>query len=254
MAEMDSDKFKMLLLMADEQEQYQSWEGFSKLISGAVNMDKADGYSIAFQREYEDLLEAKDVKGLLNTLIAHQMDNYILGSFAAFHLELPKNLPLIPYAAENKRLYEGWHGEIANLRTLMLFGFDIDAVTGDTGNTALHAMCGLQWGKGVHSRAINLLLDAGADCNIKNYGGDTPLTYLAGSFPWTKEVHMAFAAMLDHGADPHIASEDGKAAIDVLMETQATQDQSPARQSVIEGIELQGFIAKAKPARSAPRL
>ena len=254
MAKMSADEFKMLLIMSYDQQEYDSWEAFPNLIRGAVTMDRDDGYSLSFQEEYRSLIAANDVKGLTETLIAHQMDNYILGSIAAYQMGLPKSLPLIPYAAENKRLYEGWHGEISNLRTLMLFGFDIDAQMVESGNTALHAMCGLRWGKGVHNRAISLLLEAGADCNLKNNSGDTPLTYLAGSYPWTTEVHSAFTGMLEHGADPLIPANDGKTAMDLLRDNQSERDPNPGRLSLIEALELKQMVAEKRKASSIPRL
>lgn len=254
MGSWDADKFTTLLLMADEHLEYRSWDGFEKLIKGAINLDEAEGFSKPFMDRYIALMKGGDNDAVMQALIADQMDNYILGSFAAHRLGLTKELPLIAYAAKNKQLFEGWHGEVSNLRCLMLFGFDVDATVIESGNTALHLMCGLKWGPGVHERAIELLLDAGADCNIKNKNGDTPLTYLAGSFPWTDAVHKTFNNMLSHGANPLIPANDGKNALDILKDNQKNQDKSGGRISVIELIELSDVAAKPKPVRLAPRL
>lgn len=254
MSDLDAGQFKLLLIQSDLQEQYAGWEGFSKLISGAVQMDKNEGFSGDFQRDYAELLNAGDMQGLMQRLIFDQMDNYILGSMAAFQLDLPKVLPLVPFAAENKMLYEGLRGEISNLRMLLLMGFDANAANPGTGNTALHSMCNLKWGKGIHNRAIECLLQSGASPNSQNNSGDTPFVYLCGSYPWTPECHKAAAAMLEFGADPYISSKDGSTGLSLLQANQTNQDESPARQALIDVIELQGTIKTPPKQRSAPTL
>ena len=249
------DEFKMMLIRADLQEEYQTWEGWQRMISGALNLCGQHGFAEAFVQEYEALVDADDRVGLMEKVFADQMDNYILGSLALHILDVPRELPVIAYAAENKRLYEGWHGEIANLRALIIMGFDVDGTALESGNTALHAMCGLRWGKGVHLRGIQALLEGGANPNIQNNGGDSAFTYLCGSHPWTKEVHQAASLLLDHGADAHLAANDGSTGFSLLQANQKNQDQSPARQSLIDELELRKLVARPRaPIRTAPRL
>lgn len=252
--EISADEFKTLLLMSWDNPDYESWEGFEKLCQGALNMNARNGYTKDFEEEYMELLEAQDFPALMSRLYAHQLDNYIFGSIAAFKVQVPKEIPLVAWAAENKRQYQGWHGECSNLRFLLLAGYDVDAQDPDSGNTALHAMCGLRWGPGVHIRAIQYLLDSGADCNIKNKSGDTALTYLAGSYPWTDNAHNAFGMLLKDGGNPFIESNDGKTAFDLLKDNQSNQDKSPSRAAVIDWIELMSGTPNAKPARTASRL
>lgn len=252
--EISSDEFKMLLLSSGEHPDYQSWEGFEKLCQGAINMNARNGYTKGFEDEYEALMDAGTPEKLMQKLWEHQLDNYIFSSIAAFRLKIPSVVPLVPWAANNKQLYQGWHGECVNLRFLLLAGYDVDAKDPDSGNTALHYMCGLKWGPGVHLKAIQYLLESEADCNIKNNNGDTALTYLAGSFPWSDSIHNAFGLLLKGGGNPFIPANDGKTALDLLKENQANQDKSPSRAAVIDWIELMGSTPNPKPSRTASRL
>ena len=252
--EISSDEFKMLLLSSGEHPDYQSWEGFEKLCRGAINMNSRNGYTKDFEDEYISLLEAGKPEKLMQKLWEHQLDNYIFSSLAALRLGIGSAVPLVPWAANNKQLYQGWHGECVNLRFLLLAGYDADAQDPDSGNTALHYMCGLKWGPGVHLQAIQYLLDSGADCNIKNKNGDTPVTYLAGSFPWSEKVHNAFMMLIKAGGNPFIPANDGKTALDLLKENQANQDESIARQTIIDYLELMDETPQAKPSRTASRL
>jgi ankyrin repeat protein len=252
--EISSDEFKMLLLTSEGNPEYQSWEGFTKLCQGAINMNARNGYTKEFEDEYIALLKAGETEKLSQALWSHQLDNYIFSSLAAFRLQIPSNVPLVPWAAENKRLYPGWHGECVNLRFLLVAGFDVDAQDPHSGNTALHHMCGLQWGPGVHLKAIRYLLDSGADCNIKNNIGDTAVTYLAGSYPWTDNAHNAFGMLMEGGGNPFVPSNDGMTALDLLKGNQADQDKSESRASLIDYLELMESTPKAKPSRKASRL
>ena len=252
--EISSDEFKMLLISSGENPDYASWDGFTKLIQGAINMNSRMKFNKDFVDEYSEWIDADDLPGLTRALRMHQMDNYIFASLAAFTVEIPKSVPLVAWAAENKRLYPGWHGECVNLRTLLLMGYDVDAQDPASGNTALHCMCALQWGPGVHLQAIGYLLNSEADCNIKNMNGDTPVTYLAGAFPWSDDVHNAFGLLLKGGGNPFIPSNDGKTAMDLLRDNQRDHDQSPNRAAVIEYLEMMNDTPNAKPARTAARL
>lgn len=192
--------------------------------------------------------------GLSDKICGDQLDNYILGSFAIYLMGVPPQLPVIAYAAGNKQSFEGWHGEIANLRALILFGYDVDAAIED-GRTALHLMSSLRWGKGVHLRAIKALLEAGANPNIRNVVGDSAFTFLCGSFPWTSEAHEAALMMLEHGADAHLPADDGSTGVSLLRANQAAKDQSLARQALIEMIELRHATGPGEAVpRTAPRL
>ena len=252
--ELSSDEFKMLLLMSGENPDYQSWEGFARLIRGAINMNARVGYTKEFEEVYEALLEAEKMPELMKAMWSHQLDNYIFGSIAAFLLKIPSVVPLIAWAAQNKQLYPGLRGECVNLRFLILAGYDVNQPDPESGNTALHCKCGLKWGPGVHLQAIQYLLDNGADCNIKNKNGDTPVTYLAGAYPWSDYVHNVFGLLLEHGGDPTIAANDGKTALDLLKQNQRDHDKSANRLSAIEFIELSGEAPKARPTSQTQRL
>jgi ankyrin repeat protein len=61
--------------------------------------------------------------------------------------------------------------------------------------------------------AIKLLLDAGADPNIRMAGGNTPLI-------WTMKMHIdteIFYLLLESGADPNMADLDGRTPLDFIM-------------------------------------
>ena len=247
--------FKMTLLQADLVQELQSWEGWSTFIAGAVEFCREHGCADSFVSEYQRFVNVGDQDGLLDKIRADQMDNYIVGSFALHLMGAPPEFPVVAYAAQNKRLYEGLGGEIANLRTLLLFGYDVDASTSEGGDTALHFMSGLRWGKGVHLRAIQALLEAGANPNAQNNRGDSAFTYLCGSFPWSEDVHLAAVMMLEHGADARLPAKDGLTGLSLLQANQASQDGSLARQALIDRIELQSIGGPTKGKRRiAPTL
>jgi len=254
MEEITADQFKMMMLTAEGQERYQPLEGFKNLLAGAVEMDRQMNFSRPFQVKFAKAFQEGGFDGALNSLIADQMDNYILSSFAAFQLDLDRSNPLVPYAALNKKHYQGWHGEVSNLRALLFFGFDPNAQTSGDEYTALHSMCNLDWHPYAHPLGAQALLSFGADCNLKNAGGDTPMTLLAGSQNWTKEAHLIFSMMLDHGGNPFIKANDGMTALDVLKENQAGKFASEARQALIDKLELMDGTPMPKPAPKASRI
>jgi len=227
---------KMALFQQDLVATMQSKNAWQIFIDDLVKSDP-DGESCAyFEKTYRALAADGDTNALYEQLCSDQLDNYIMGTFAACRMGIPKDTPLVAWAAENKRLYKGLHGEIANLRTLLIMGFNPNVTYAMNGNTAMHKMCRLNWGEGVHVRAIKVLLESGANPNIPNVIGDTPFCYLCGSYPFTDHVQEALLMMLAAGADPSIKAEDGADALHVLKSTEKFEP-DPARLALIKKIE-----------------
>ena len=227
---------KMALFQQDLVATMQDRDAWKIFVDEIVKSDP-DGQACAdFEKTYRALAVDGDPNALYGQLYSDQMDNYIMGTFAACRMDIPKDTPLVAWAAENKRLYKGLHGEIANLRTLLIMGFNPNVTDGTSGNTAMHNMCGLKWGDGVHVRAIKVLLESGANPNIPNVNGDTPFNYLCGSHPFTDHVQAALLMMLAAGADPSIKAADGADALHVLKLTENFEP-DPARLALIKKIE-----------------
>jgi ankyrin repeat protein len=156
-------------------------------------------------------------------------DNYICGAFAARKLGVPKELPMIPWAAYNKSDFPGLQGEIGLMRYLIWAGYDINEST-SSGATALHLLSNLKWGPGCHARGIKILLRNGANPNIQAESGDTPLTTLCGAIRWSEHYDQAFRSMMEAGADPTIESGDGETPFNLL---QTNQKEAPSDERAI---------------------
>lgn len=177
----NGETIKMALFQSDLAPENQDWDAWRSLLGQIVSADPGGLACADFERSYR--ASVADSREFFGKLLADQMDNYILGSFAAYRMGVPQRVPLVAWAAENNRLYPGWHGEIANLRTLLILGYDADVPDPQDGNMDLHKMCNLKWGPGVHVRAVTALLKSGASPNIANNSGDTAFGYLCVSHP-----------------------------------------------------------------------
>ncbi len=101
-------------------------------------------------------------------------------------------------------------------------GTDINARDKEKGYTALH------WAakKGLNND-VQWLLDNGADANIINNDGDTPLILAI------KEGHTSIASLLiKHGADVDIRNNNGKTAMQVAQENGHTNVVNTITQAV----------------------
>lgn len=218
----NDDSFKIALITEDLQGD-QSKEAFAAVCEEAKRAMAAHEIGSDFEREYGNRLH--DPEKLLTKISMDMMDNYMIGAFVCMDLGIPKNLPLIAWAAMNKMDFEGLHGEIACMRALMWGGFDVNARSGGTGMTALHAMCNLKWGGGAYPRAIHHLIENGADVNIVDErSGDTPIITLCGHTGWGKDLDHAFRMLVNAGADLDAKSNDGSTAWGLL---QLCEEQNP---------------------------
>ena len=100
-------------------------------------------------------------------------------------------------------------GDVASVRQLIAAGTDVNAKSGD-GSQALNAAA-------VYNQhdVIKLLLAHGANPNVRNREGDTPLvcaTKYAGGDPTTVKL------LVDAGTNLGIADNDGKTALDYAMQ------------------------------------
>ena len=222
---MDSESaFKMALFQADLKIEFLEASAWAVACEAAAAQDDAHEVSEGFQRRYMAAYETGKGPGLIKELCTDMMDNYIVGAFAARKMGVPRDLPLVAWAARNKKDFPGWHGEIATIRTLLWAGFDPSTPDPSTTLTPLHCMVSLGWGEGVHSRAVQMLLLAGADPQARNRNGDTPLMTLCGNVAWNDSCRNAFEWLVEYGADPRDKSADGETAVSLLKQCQA---QSP---------------------------
>ncbi|WP_264377411.1 ankyrin repeat domain-containing protein [Wolbachia endosymbiont (group B) of Philonthus cognatus] len=101
---------------------------------------------------------------------------------------------------------------------------------GESSLTILHIISSMAWARKQYDCAVSLLLEAGADPNIKNDKGRTPLHYATGPY--------SIAALLEKGADlnaednekktplHHVASVGCSEGVVLLLEKGAISDQS----------------------------
>ena len=85
------DDFKMIILQADLEQEHQTWEGWKKMISGALALCGQHGFAETFVVEYGALVNAGDRADLMRRVFADQLDNYILGSLALRILDVPRD-------------------------------------------------------------------------------------------------------------------------------------------------------------------
>ena len=92
---------------------------------------------------------------------------------------------------------------------LIARGAQVDALgRGFMTGTALHSAAAA-----AHADIVRMLVDAGAEPNLRQSGGETPLHAAAAN----ADV-PSVDALLDHGADPSLTKEDGQSILDLAEE------------------------------------
>lgn len=234
MAAIHSDNSFKIALITEDLQGDQSRESFATVCEHADSMMEAHDIGSNFARSYSSLFS--NSTALVAQIKTDMLDNYMIAVFMLRRMKFPTNTPLIAWAARNKMDFEGLHGEIATMRSLMWAGFDPSVPDPNTGTTALHAMCNLQWGGGAHSRGIHHLIEGGADVNAQSETGDTPLITLCGHTGWGAEMSGAFKILYNAGADADQKSNDGVSAW-ALLNTMQKEYPEPLREELIAEVE-----------------
>lgn len=227
----DDSSFKMALISEDLQGD-QTKASFAKVCEEAMQAMSAHEIGSDFQRVYNRL--AGDPEQFYRQVKSDLWDNYMIGGFVLMRSDIPESTPLIAWASLNRMEFPGLHGEISLMRALMWGGFDPSATTNgqERGITALHAMCSLKYGDGVHVRAIEHLIEGGANVNAVTEAGDTPLITLCGHTGWNDEMSNAFKVLYNAGADADQKEDDGPSAWQ-LLNTLEKQHPHPIRAALI---------------------
>lgn len=86
----------------------------------------------------------------------------------------------------------------------------------------------------------------GADVNVKNRHGVTPLLCIVGSDDYSIKEKIKFAKLLvDHGADPEVEFRDGTSAADVVWQKYLT-DKSKDMQELVRVLGIKGLDLRDK--------
>ncbi len=86
----------------------------------------------------------------------------------------------------------------------------------------------------------------GADVNVKNRHGVTPLFCIVGSDDYSIKEKIKFAKLLvDHGADPEVEFRDGTSAADVVWQKYLT-DKSKDMQELVRVLGIKGLDLRDK--------
>lgn len=176
----------------------------------------------------------------MQLMATDQLNNVILGSLALYQQKIPRHFPLVVQAANGSR---DAGGNIANLRTILMMGYDPNV----RGNCACSPLEYAVSGSPV--RAVECLLQAGADPNLEvPFRGQSNFAHLCNEFSeyWHENYFQSAVLMLEFGANPHLSFEDGPTALDNLKEMEE-RDPSPLRRSFIDLIERGNFEEKYKP-------
>lgn len=101
-------------------------------------------------------------------------------------------------------MYAAMNGNMEIIALLLERGVDIHARA--AGNRTVLMMAAMMG----QLQAVRLLLEKGAELNVKDDWGYTPLLYAASS--WCNDPALV-KALLAHGADLHVTSQDGETAL-----------------------------------------
>lgn len=208
--------FKMLLYYGDLDEAFVSDEDWGALCEFAMKIEEERDESISFMTRYKQAMEKGGFDGMLNAILSDMHDNHIVAAMGLHRFGVAKNMRFIPAAAYNKHCFVGVRGEFALVRFLHWSGFDINAVEADTGMSALHYFASLKYQPGTHNRAVEWLLDHGADPNVQNSQGDSPFAYLCGQVDWGKAHTVSALALIKAGANPLLESGDGSTPLSLM--------------------------------------
>lgn len=210
--------FNMLLYCGDLDEDFASDEDWGSLCEFAMRIEEERNESMPFMLRYKQAMEKGGFDAMRDAIHSDLHDNYIVAAMGLHRFGVAKNMRFIPAAAYNKHCFVGVKGEFALVRFLHWSGFDINAVEEDTGMSALHYFASLRYQPGTHNRAVEWLLDHGADPNVQNSQGDSPFAYLCGQVDWGQAHTVSALALLKAGANPLLQSEDGSTPLSLMQQ------------------------------------
>jgi ankyrin repeat protein len=119
-------------------------------------------------------------------------------------------IPSAAFAGDVESLYKAaGDGDATQVSALLDKGVDVNGRTA-TGSFALNNAAVEN-----HIEVIKMLLDRGADPNVQNIQGDTPLI-CATKYAGGKQATVKL--LVDAGTDSAIKDDDGKTALDYAME------------------------------------
>jgi len=113
------------------------------------------------------------------------------------------------------------------LRILLKGGLEVDAPIDNEGNTALHLICQAGYLADLNTALAEELIDAGANVNLPNQTGKTPLMFFAER--GNENKYNIAELLLDHGAEVSYVDQSGNTA---LMYAAGNQDQMSAKRMV----------------------
>ena len=239
-----------LVHWADSRDAFADWALWGGICDFAEERFRTMGPCEPFATRYRQALDAGGEAALARLALDDMREGRVLAALALRRMRVSRELPLVAAAAFGRHAYAGLGDGFALVRLLAWSRFDLNATEDEGGMTALHLFACCRSAGGSNPRAVGRLVARGADARRENHRGDSPMTFLCASRPWSLAHTRSFAALLQGGADPFKPSRDGETPMSLLAARDIREPQSDRSALVAAMAEWHGVRDAVPPSHS----